>query len=112
MKNLLIALFLITPVCCADWGDVYYCEMTSYSDTSDEGNVTNYKLSKFKFKLDKEQKAMVFGKEGFLSNAVEKLNLRRSFPQQETWVASDDNILFMEGKFLYSYVKYLVTKFQ
>ena len=62
MKNLLITLFLITPVCFADWGDVYYCEMTSYSDTSAEGNITNYKLEKFKFKLDREKQAMVFGK--------------------------------------------------
>ena len=28
MKKLIIALMLISPVSFADWGDVYYCEMT------------------------------------------------------------------------------------
>ena len=85
MKKLLITLLLISPFSFADQGDVYYCEMTAHSGTSLEGKETDYKLEKFKFKLDKAQNAMVFGGSGTLGGLVEKLERSTSYPSQEYW---------------------------
>ena len=57
MKKLLLALMFLSPFSFADWGDVYYCQMTSFVGTDAEGTVTKYKLEKFQFKLDKSQQA-------------------------------------------------------
>ena len=46
MKNLLLALLLISPASFADWGDVYYCQMTTHSEVTFEGERTDYILGK------------------------------------------------------------------
>jgi hypothetical protein len=74
MKKLLIILLLISPFSFADWGDVYYCEMTTNSLTILEGERTDYQLEKFQFKLDKTKNAMVFGKGGYMNGVVAELN--------------------------------------
>ena len=43
----------------ADWGDVYYCEMTYFGDLKAGGKMSTYDLRKFKFKLDQAKNAMV-----------------------------------------------------
>ena len=104
MKNIVITLFLVTPVCFADWGDVYYCQMTSVSQTSDEGNITNYKLEKFKFKLDKEKQAMVFGEDGFFKNDEMDVHPVERVINKDHWTFTPRRGLgaYHAGKFLFS----------
>ena len=107
MKKLLITLLLISPFSFADWGDVYYCQMTANSVTTNEGERTDYKLEKVTFKLDKTKKAMVFGKGGYMKGVVAEINKHwRSQVPVELWRSTDVSsmFLFSEGKFLYSYV--------
>ena len=104
MKKLLITLMLISPFSFADWGDVYYCQMTSYSETSLEGKRTDYNLKKFQFKLDQTKNAMVFGKGGYFSGSVLGLWFAESVSYAESWYAGDNlaRAYFDKGKFLYS----------
>ena len=62
VERLLPALLLISPVSFADWGDVYYCQMTSAVVIKADGTHSEYKLEKFQFKLDEAKKSMIFGK--------------------------------------------------
>jgi len=94
---------LISSFSFADWGDVYYCKMTTNSVTSLEGKRKNYKLEKFQFKIDKTKKAMVFGKSGKFKDVVMELKEGESVPSQEFWLADrlfSESILY-KGKFLY-----------
>ena len=104
MKKLLITLLLISPASFADWGDVYYCQMTSYGHIESDGTVKQYTLEKFQFKLDEDKKAMVFGKDGYFADSKQLLDLSRSGPTIETWWATDKYsiIYFAEGNFLYA----------
>ena len=88
MKKLLITLLLISPFSFADWDDVYYCQMTTYSGVSLEGKRTNYILEKFQFKLDEAKNAMVFGSSGVFAGSVIKLSDGRVWPAQETWYSN------------------------
>ena len=104
MKKLLITLLLISPFSFADWGDVYYCQMTNYSEVSLEGERKNYKLEKFQFKLDEAKNAMVFGSSGVFAGSVIKLSDDgRAWPAQETWFGNTkySMLYFAKGKFLY-----------
>jgi len=102
MKKLLITLLLISPFSFADWGDVYYCQMTSYVVTDVDGTVTQYKQEKFKFKIDEAKKSIVFGKAGYFNNSEQPLVLSSS-PSIKEWRASDfySTLKFEQGKFLY-----------
>lgn len=106
MKTLLITLLLISPLSFADWDDVYYCQMTTFSLTTTEGKKTDYQLEKFQFKLDSARRVMVFGNSGFLQDIVMELDDGRHFPSQELWWATEERSLsfFQKGRFLYSYV--------
>ena len=73
MKKLLITLLLISPFSFADWGDVYYCQMTNSSGITLEGEKENYKLEKFQFKLDKTKNVMMFGSSGYFTDVEKKL---------------------------------------
>ena len=103
MKNLLLALLLISPFSFADWGDVYYCQMTNFSAVSLEGKAKNYLLEKFQFKLDKTKKAMVFGSSGYFKETEAKLTPDRHWPTVENWYAhgARDAFYFKEGRFLF-----------
>jgi len=104
MKKLMITLLLISPFSSADWGDVYYCQMTNFSEISLEEKAKNYKLEKFQFKLDSTEQAMVFGKLGYFADSKQPLDLSRSWPTTEHWWATDNYsiLYFKEGKFLYA----------
>jgi hypothetical protein len=106
MKKLLITLLLISPFSFADWGDVYYCQMTTFSDVSLEGEKTNYKLEKFKFKLDKTKNAMVFGKQGYFKNFEMELIKDKNWPSLESWHAGGEyyRLYFEKGRFLHAIV--------
>lgn len=103
MKKLLITLLLISPFSFADWGDVYYCQMTNFSEVSLEGKRKDYTLEKFQFKLDKTKKAMVFGSSGYFTIIEAKLTPDRHWPAIETWYAygNYDVYYFQKGKFLF-----------
>ena len=107
MKKLLITLLLISPFSFADWGDVYYCQMTTHSKTTLEGERTDYQLEKFTFKLDKTQRAMVFSKN---SNAFKNitLGLKENYLPNEIWYADDRfaKVYFEKGKFLFVNVSF------
>ena len=101
MKRLLITLILISPLRFADWGDVYYCDMTSFVEVSVEGTVTQYKLEKFQFKLDKSQQAAVFGNSGYFKGYKTKLADWAKHGAEERWSAQMQGSItkFNEGKF-------------
>ena len=109
MKKLLITLLLVSPFSFADWGDVYYCQMTTLLSTTLEGKETKYKLDKFTFKLDKLKNAMVFGGRGtFKIHPMLKIvkGSDTTGPSKESWLANSSiaTAFFKEGKLLYSYV--------
>ena len=56
MKKLLITLMLISPTSFADWGDVYYCQMTAFFEVTGKGEQHLRPLEKFKFTLDNTEK--------------------------------------------------------
>lgn len=87
MNKLLITLMLISPFSFADWGDIYYCQMTSFSKTTLQGKKVDYKLEKFQFKLDESQKAMVFGSKGYFANVEMKIAWSEGM-SNETWEAA------------------------
>ena len=102
MKKLLITLMLISPFSFADWGDVYYCQMTYVSKTNLEAETTNYELGqKFQFKLDETKKSMVFGSSGYFADIVAWLDENQSWPSVEAWYAirTATSIYFEKGKF-------------
>ncbi|MDC0953720.1 hypothetical protein OAR92_03520 [Porticoccaceae bacterium] len=103
LKKLLLALLLISPLSFADWGDVYYCQETSYAITGHDGKLLEVELGKFQFKLDETKNAMVFGSSGTLKERV--LQLREaSKPGGERWVAENiiDRVSFDNGGLLYT----------
>ena len=107
MKKLLITLLLISPFSFADWGDVYYCQMTNFVGITLDGETTNDPLEKFQFKLDKSRNAMVFADMGgFALGEMMNLVVDRSLPANEQWFVSDESGLgfFRNGKFLYASV--------
>ena len=106
MKKLLITLLLISPFSFADWGDVYYCQMTSFVGVTPEGKQENYILEKFQFKLDFTDIAVVFGGSGYFTDTVMELDKERTWPSQESWWANDkySTHYFGEGKFQYASV--------
>ena len=63
MKELLLALLLISPASFADWGDVYYCQMITHELINDDGNTYEVELERFKFSMNKQSQSMVFGAE-------------------------------------------------
>ena len=96
---------LISPFSFADWGDVYYCQMTSHSRVSFEGKRTDYILEKFQFKLDKTKNGMVFGGSGYYKNTVYKLTPDSYWP--DIWRTHDDysRSYFKDGKFIEATVR-------
>ena len=105
MKKLLITLLLISPFSFADWGDVYYCQMTNFVQIREDGKTDTYPLERFKFTLDDiEMGAVLFGKGGYLRDTylpVEKDTWRPEIPQ---WAASDSSsrVTFKKGKLIYT----------
>ena len=104
MKKLLITLMLVSPFSFADWGDVYYCQMTTFAETSLEGKRTDYRPGKFQFKLDKTKNGMVFGEAGYFKNTVMELREGENWPSQERWYTDDrySTAFFGAGKFIHS----------
>ncbi len=104
MKRLLITLILVSPFSFADWGDVYYCQETSFAITGHEGKLREVELGKFQFKLDETKNAMVFGSSGTLQEEVLQLRKGSKLGGGETWYAEDnlDRVSFDNGGLLYT----------
>jgi len=88
----------------ADWGDVYYCQMTNLLEITLYGEQKNYKLEKFQFKLDKTKNAMVFRSTGYLGNIVIEFIKGKHLPSEEFWYTKSEysDTYFEEGKLLYT----------
>ena len=104
ITGLTLSMLLVSDMAAADWGDVYYCQMTNYAHISLEGEMKNYTLQKFQFKLDQTKNAMVLGSTGVFTNQVYKLVIGLDRPSQEMWYADDlfSMTHFDKGKLLYS----------
>ena len=104
--GLTLSLLLASGVANADWGDVYYCQMTTFKSFTPEGEQSHHKLDKFQFKLDQTKKAMVFGSSGYFADTVSKLTEGRYWPSEESWWASDNYSLthFNQGKLIEAHV--------
>jgi hypothetical protein len=100
----MFSMLLASEMATADWGDVYYCQMTNFIGITLEGKQTNYILEKFQFKLDQTKNAMVFGSAGYFQDQVYELTIGRNWPSIESWYASglDSSFYFDDGKFLYT----------
>ena len=100
----MFSMLLGSGVANADWGDVYYCQMTNFNTVTLEGEKQNHKLEKFQFKLDQTKNAMVFGSTGMFKNEVFELVIGRTWPSYEAWNASDKYSMtyFEFGKFLFT----------
>jgi hypothetical protein len=102
----MFSMLLGSEMAAADWGDVYYCQMTNFNEITLEGEEKKWKLEKFQFKLDQTKNAMVFGSKGHFGDKVSKLAKIANFPELEYWFANYGHPLlysityFREGKFL------------
>jgi hypothetical protein len=104
ITGLTLSLLLGSGVANADWGDVYYCQMTNLNQITLEGEMKSFKLEKFQFKLDQTKNAMVFGNTPVFNGEVFKLTKDKNFPEQEFWYANSSYSItsFREGKFWYT----------
>ena len=104
ITGLALSMLLSSGTANADWGDVYYCQMTNFDEITLEGEKKSYKLDKFQFKLDQTKNAMVFGSTGVFAGEVVDLVIGSNFPSQELWVANNkwDIATFKTGKFLFT----------
>ena len=98
----MFSMLLGSGMAAADWGDVYYCQMTNFVDIKLEGEKKNYKLEKFQFKLDQTKNAMVFGSTGAFKNEVIELTNGMNYHEDEMWFAGNTyyGIFFLDGKVL------------
>jgi len=104
MKNLLLALLLISPFSFADWGDVYYCQMTTDVAVTIDGVVTQHPLQRFTFKLDKDLNGWIWGEatNGYSGYRVDvDLDYIDHAPSKETWrgYGPEELFYYREGKF-------------
>lgn len=107
MKEIIFftVLILISPASFADWGDVYYCQMTNFHYTPLDGTVKEDRaLEKFQFKLDETKQAMVFQSYSWL-NGLELIDAL-SVPSEEMWWAEShmEGSYFQRGKLIHALV--------
>ena len=102
----MLSMLMTSEMAAADWGDVYYCQMTNLIGITLEGEKKNFTLEKFQFKLDQTKNAMVFGSTGYFGNQVYKISNGRSYIKfgREDWHATTalSSTRFEEGKLLYT----------
>ena len=110
ITGLMLSMLLSSGAANADWGDVYYCEMTYFGDLKEGGKMSTYDLRKFKFKLDQAKNAMVIVSEdgmtfGIFGGDVLELNKELYWPSKEMWQASKNDLMvnFTNGNFMYSW---------
>jgi hypothetical protein len=101
----LFSMLLVSEMAAADWGDVYYCQMTNFIQVEPNGERTNYKLEKFQFKLDQTKNAMVFGSNGYFGDTADELSEGMSWPNSEEWYSNSKYSVtyFDNGRFLFTH---------
>jgi hypothetical protein len=110
IKKLLVgsmfSMLLGSEMAAADWGDVYYCQMTNRIDISLDGKIKTLKPQTFTFKLDESRNAMVYGDKGYFKDVVSELTVGMSVPEKEIWQTRNrfEITQFIDGKLLYSIV--------
>jgi hypothetical protein len=106
ITGLTLSLLLASGMANADWGDVYYCQMTNNIVISPDGELTRYKLKTFEFKLDQSRNAMAFESDGYFKGLVSKLTEGRYWPNEESWWADTNQSLtyFHKGRLVESTV--------
>lgn len=106
ITGLMLSMLLSSGTANADWGDVYYCQMTNSLGITLEGKMEKYKPEKFQFKLDQTKNAMVFGSTGYFTDSVAELNTGMSYPNIEIWHSNNKYKItnFEDGNFLYGFV--------
>ena len=106
IKGVMLSMLLSSGAANADWGDVYYCQMTNFNGITLEGEQINFKLEMFQFKLDQTKNAMVFGSTGYFTDSVAELNTGMSYPNIEIWHSNNKYKItnFEDGNFLYGFV--------
>ena len=120
ITGLMLSMLLSSGAANADWGDVYYCQMTNNNEISFEGEtLKKHELEKFKFKLDQTRNAMVFGNTGHFKDESfqlsvdmrndkdpEEVTIQDLMILEELWTANggDSNTRFSKGKFSYASV--------
>ena len=101
MKKLLITLMLVSPFSFADWGDVYYCQMTNLAVVKDNRwgrtELPEYTPNNFQFKLDETEQAVVFGEKGYFDGLILPLTPMENLDYSSTssldaWYATYTNM--------------------
>ena len=105
ITGLTLSLLLASGVANADWGDVYYCQMTNFNTVTLEGEKQNHSLEKFQFKLDQVKNAMVFGNKGYLKNEVHEIDYYSNGPLELLMAQGElSHTSFNNSKFMFSHV--------
>jgi hypothetical protein len=108
MRILLIVAFLVFPsIGFSGMGDVYFCESTKLIRL-ENGEVTEYKNEKFKFK--RTSNGLIFGSEdGYLKDVKLKVNVHDVGSDLFTYRSDDTDMIFSheKGTFTMSHVLYL-----
>ena len=104
ITGLTLSMLMSSGAANADWGDVYYCQMTHFDEITLEGEKKSWKLEKFQFKLDQTKNAMVLGSTGYLRDGVFELVIGKNWPSQEVWYANNiySMTYFDNGKHLFT----------
>ena len=112
MKQVLLALILISPMSYADWGETYFCTMTQFVEVSRKGQMNNWKEENFKYQLNEERPKMVFGNSSYFkglkfNNVAPPIALYLGDPDPEAdWIATSalgSTTIFFNGEsFLYT----------
>ena len=100
----MFSMLLVSEMAAADWGDVYYCQMTKNLTIMHTAEMKNYPLERFQFKLDQTKNAMVFGSKGLFRSDVLELDDVWSAVSQEAWKAINEYSMttFGKGALLYT----------
>ena len=105
ITGLALSMLLSSGIANADWGDVYYCQMTNFIQLRPNVELTNYKLEKFQFKLDQTKNAMVYGSNGYFKDTADELSEGMSWPNSEEWYSNSQYSVtyFDDGWFLFTH---------
>ena len=105
ITGLTLSMLLVSDMAAADWGDVYYCQMTNFIQLRPNVELTNYKLEKFQFKLDQTKNAMVYGSNGYFKDTADELSEGMSWPNSEEWYSNSQYSVtyFDDGWFLFTH---------
>tara|TARA_R110000823_G_C15755437_1_gene482399 strand:- start:314 stop:697 length:384 start_codon:yes stop_codon:yes gene_type:complete len=102
MAGSMLSMLMASGMVAANWGDVYYCQMTHFDEITFGGEKKSWKLEKFKFKLNQAKKTLEFGSGGYFNNFSMDLVDVDYYFSHTVWNADSSNskAYFQEGKFL------------